>query len=122
MLLGGQVGCVWAERSCRAYRVRCTVVVLSGRVHPCGAWLQDKGQWAKSVTREFHLNMRKNLLRVAELWHKLHREVVRSPSLEILKPTGVLSCAACCRELALSGVEVGRPPGIPFNPCFPGGL
>jgi len=37
--------------------------------------------------KKFHLNMRKNFfpLRVTENWNKLPREVVESPSLEILK-------------------------------------
>jgi len=37
--------------------------------------------------RKFHTNMRKNFftVRVAEPWHNLPREVVESPSLEILK-------------------------------------
>jgi len=36
--------------------------------------------------RKFHLNVRKNFpLRVMEPWNRLPREVVDSPSLEILK-------------------------------------
>ena len=37
--------------------------------------------------RKFHVNMRKNFfpLRVTEPWPRLPREVVESPSLEILK-------------------------------------
>jgi len=52
-----------------------------------GAQQQDKGQWAQLKHREFRLNMRKNFfpLRVTEHWNRLPREVVESPSLEILK-------------------------------------
>ncbi|KFV80931.1 hypothetical protein N308_12053, partial [Struthio camelus australis] len=37
--------------------------------------------------RKFHLNLRKNFftVRVREHWHRLPREVVESPSLEIFK-------------------------------------
>ncbi|KFV77174.1 hypothetical protein N308_00750, partial [Struthio camelus australis] len=37
--------------------------------------------------RQFHLNMRKNFfpVRVSEHWHRLPREVVESPSLQIFK-------------------------------------
>ncbi|KFQ81079.1 hypothetical protein N337_05415, partial [Phoenicopterus ruber ruber] len=42
----------------------------------------------KLELRKFRLNMRKNFftVRVTEPWHRLPREVVASPSLEIFKP------------------------------------
>jgi len=53
-------------------------------------WCPAPGQGAnghKPKLRKFHLNMRKNFfpLRVAECWNRLPRDVVDSPSLEILK-------------------------------------
>jgi len=48
---------------------------------------RTRGNRHKLKQRKFHLNMRKNYftLRVTELWHRLPREVVESPSLETLK-------------------------------------
>ncbi|KGL76659.1 hypothetical protein N309_05536, partial [Tinamus guttatus] len=41
----------------------------------------------KLKPRQFHLHVRKNFfpVRVPEPWHRLHREAVESPSLEIFQ-------------------------------------
>jgi len=65
-------------------------------------WGTATGQGAMGTNehRKFHLNMRKNFsaVRVPEPWHRLCREEVDSPSLEISKPTWTLSCTTCSRE------------------------
>jgi len=68
----------YLESGCQEDGARLFPVVPSDRTRGNGHSLKQ---------RKFQLNMRKNFfpLRVMEPWHRLPREVVESPSLEIFK-------------------------------------
>jgi len=85
----------------------------------CAQRCSETGQGAMGTNkhRKFHLNMRKNFsaVRVPEPWHRLCREEVDSPSLEISKPTWMLSYVTCSGEPALGRWDWGAPE-MPSNP------
>jgi len=71
-----------------------------------------RGNGHKLKHRKFQLNMRKNFfpLRVMEPWHRLSREVVDSPSLEIFKThLDAVLCSLLWVTLLRQGVGLGDP-------------
>ena len=66
---------------------------------------RTEGNSHKLEHRKFCTSMQRNILtvRVTEHWNRLPREVVESPSLEILKTHLGAFCTNYCREPALGG-------------------
>ena len=73
---------------------------------------RTRGNGHKLKQRKFQLNMRKNFfpLRVTEIWHRLPREVVDSPSLEMFKTRlDAVLCSLLWVTLLGQGVGLGDP-------------
>lgn len=75
----------------------------------CGAQWQDKGQLTQTEAQKLCLNIRKTFFtfRVTEYLNRLPREVLESPSLEILKTwLDVILCNLLQVNLLSQGVEL----------------
>jgi len=73
---------------------------------------RTRGNGHKLKQGKLHLNMRKNFfpLRVTEPWHRLPREAVESPSLEIFKTRlDKVLCSLLWVTLLRQGVGLGDP-------------
>jgi len=73
---------------------------------------RTRGNGHKLKQRKLQLNMRKNFfpLRVTETWHRLPREVVESPSLELFETRlDKVLCGLLWVTLLQQGVGLGDP-------------
>jgi len=81
---------------------------------------RTRGNGHKLKQRKLQLNMRKNFfpLRVTEPWHRLLREAVESPSLEIFQTHLEQGPAQpALGDPASAGGWAGGPTEVPSNPC-----